>query len=317
MTTRLPILLSFYGLSNGKHTLLFGQLTYTRLSDLTFKEFNRRKTFRTLVSLYRTRPYASENIVLVLHDREVKLSTNMHGAFYEKIEDDLSGQKLLKVVLSGGQEVKLLDDLYPHQIHKVESDTIVVSDIDDTLMHSFIYRRVLKFRTLMFTTVEKRRAVESMQSVIAGLVASDAEVFYLSNSEQNLHPIIYRFLLHNKFPAGPLFLKQLRKLKHVLLNIKFPPKNIHKSTTLEELFLLFPEKKFVLMGDNTQHDLSIYLSMVEKFGRSIKSIIIRRVVEKREDLELIQKSSAALQTNGIQLYYADQFRFPANDQPSS
>ena len=91
------------------------------------------------------------------------------------------------------------------------------------------------------------------------------------------------------------------------MNIKFPPKNIHKTSTLDELLSLFPEKKFVLMGDNTQHDLSIYLSAAEKFKESIRCIIIRRVVEKKADEILIEKAKDKLKANNIGFYYGDEF----------
>jgi phosphatidate phosphatase APP1 len=99
----------------------------------------------------------------------------------------------------------------------------------------------------------------------------------------------------------------MRRLLDVLLNIKFPLKNIHKQTTLEEMLSLFPDRKFILVGDNTQHDLSIYMAAAEKFPRSIKYIIIRKVVEQREDENLIKKYQEKLKRGGVMLYYADHF----------
>jgi phosphatidate phosphatase APP1 len=313
---KLPILLSFYALSNGRQTMIFGQLTYTRLKDVSFKDYNRRKTFRTLLSLYQTKPYSSQKIVLVFDDVQMEVTTNAHGAFYEKYAVDLTGRALQKVIVSTGQEVKVMDDLYQRFVHHIKRDLVVISDIDDTLMHSFISRRILKFRTLMFTAVEKRKAVTNMQALMNHFVDVGAEPFYLSNSEQNLHPLIYRFLNHNKFPQGPLFLKQMRKLKHVLFNLKFPPKNVHKTTILEELMDFLPDKKFVLMGDNTQYDLSIYLSMVQKFGHRINSIIIRKVVSRAEDRSIIENARELLKQHDIQLYYADEFPIPFMDKIS-
>jgi phosphatidate phosphatase APP1 len=77
--------------------------------------------------------------------------------------------------------------------------------------------------------------------------------------------------------------------------------------TLEELLTLFPEKKFILMGDNTQHDVSIYLSAAEKFSKSIQYIIIRKVREKKSEQTLIANARDLLRRNGIGFYYADEF----------
>ena len=91
------------------------------------------------------------------------------------------------------------------------------------------------------------------------------------------------------------------------MNVKMPPKDIHKITTLEEILNLFPDKKFILMGDNTQRDLSIYLSAAEKFHNSIRYIIIRKVITKKSDESLIQRSITQLKAKGVGLYYADEF----------
>jgi phosphatidate phosphatase APP1 len=304
---KFPILLSFYGLSNGSKTLLFGQLTYTPIRDLTFQDYSRRKTFRTLFRLYHTKPYSNQELILVFDTGEVKCSTNSYGAFYEKRDLHIPGAVLKKVLLPGGEEVKVVDGLYPQDVHHITSETIVVSDIDDTLLHSFIYRKLRKLRTMMFTTMENRKAVENMQALIRSFTEAGASPVYLSNSEQNLYPMIYRFLSHNKFPKGPLFLKQLRSLWDVIWNIKFPLKNIHKTNTLEDLINLFPDRKFVLMGDNTQHDLQIYLSLAEKYSGTIRCIIIRKVIDKAADKAMIEDSTKKLKTSGVVLYYADHF----------
>lgn len=307
MAAKLPILLSFYSLSNGKVTLSYGQVTYTGIHDLSFMEYSRRKTFRTLMKLYRTRPYSQQQIVLIFTNGKVEAETNRHGAFYVKSAKGKIQGKLEKVLIKTGEEVRLVDGLYNTNIHHVEGETIVISDIDDTLVHSFIKNKLRKFRTLMFTTMEKRKAVANMQELIKGFTARGAVPMYLSNSEQNLYPLIYRFLKHNDFPPGPLFLKQMRKLWDVVMNVKFPPKNIHKTITMEEILSLFPGKKFILMGDNTQQDVSIYLSAAEKFSDSIRCIIIRRVIDKKSDEVLIAKAQGYLKANGIRFYYADEF----------
>lgn len=307
MPVKLPILLSYYALSNGTTTLCFGQVTYTRINDLSFTDYSRRKTFRTLLKLYRTKAYSNEEVALLFTKGKVEVETNRHGAFYVKVKkEDVQG-RIQKVLVKSGEEVRMMDGLYQPGIHYIESDTIVVSDIDDTLLHSFISDKIQKLRTLMFTAMEKRKAVGKMQGLMKSFTDKGATPVYLSNSEQNLYPLIYRFLIHNGFPQGPLFLKQMRKLWDVVMNVKIPPKNIHKITTLEEIIGLFPEKKFILMGDNTQQDLPIYLSVAEKFRSSIKWIIIRKVIKKKSDETLIEKAREKLKGSGIGLYYADEF----------
>jgi len=307
VSIKIPILLSYYALSNGRTILLFGQITYTRIRDLSFIEYGRRKTFRTLLKLYRTKAYANQSIAIHFTRGSVRAETNRHGAFYLQIPRQKVQGVLEKITLVSGADVRLIEGLYARTIHHIEGNTLIVSDIDDTLLHSFVHDRLLKFSTLAFTTVEKRKAVTDMQDILRKFTGRGAIPVYLSNSEQNLYPLIYRFLRHNGFPDGPLFLRQLRKLWDLVMNVKIPPKNTHKVNTLEELIKLFPEKQFVLMGDNTQQDLPIYLSAAEKFGSQIRYIIIRKVVEKKGDKVLIERARAILEKNGTVFYFADEF----------
>jgi phosphatidate phosphatase APP1 len=303
--SKAPILLSFYALTNGSSTLLFGQLTYTRLRDLSFKDYNSRKTFQTLFSLYQTKPYSNQAIILVFDSVQLETKTDAYGSFYFSTSSLSKEAVLRNVIMSSGEEVSTITGLYSKTIHFVNSDVIVVSDIDDTLMHSFIFRRLRKLRTLMFTAVENRKAVKVNQALLQRFVSEGAISFYLSNSEQNLYPLIYRFLLLNNFPPGPLFLKKIRSLWDVVRNVKFPLRDIHKRQTLDDVLRMFPDKKIVLLGDNTQQDLLIYLEASEKFPENIRYIIIRKVIEKKTDVELIRKYNDILRKNGIVLHYAE------------
>src|SRR5690606_23716448 len=117
---KMPLLLSFYALSNGSTTLILGQVTYSAFSDLSFTEYSRRKTFRTLLKLYRTRAYANHKITLVFTKGQVEAETNRHGAFYLKAaKADVQGG-LVKILVKTGDEVKLVDGLYARSIHYIE-----------------------------------------------------------------------------------------------------------------------------------------------------------------------------------------------------
>ncbi len=306
MPRNVPILLSFSAISNGQETLIHGQLTYTKINDLSFIDFGRRRTFRTLFALYRTRAYARKAAVLVFDLDNVPIHTDAHGSFYVKAPTGHSA-RLQGVKLPAGGEVKMVEGLYRREVQRVDADRIVVSDIDDTLIHSFINKKLRMFRTLMFTSMEKRRAVNAMFELISFFSRRGAASFYLSNSEQNLYPFIYRFLAHNNFPEGPIFLKKLRGLWEVVTNSKKPVRHLHKEGMLEEVITFFPDKEFVLMGDNTQHDLLIYLMAAEKFPGRVRQIIIRKVIYKKDDERILTLFQKRLKGSGTEIYYSKAF----------
>jgi phosphatidate phosphatase APP1 len=211
------------------------------------------------------------------------------------------------IILHNGVRARILDDLYTRKIHFVTGPTIVVSDIDDTLLHSNVSNKLLKFRTLMFTSVENRKAVVSMKNLIQELHRGGAETCYVSNSEQNLYPLIYRFLLHNGFPPGPLFLKQMRKVRDLFRSSSLEEREIHKTKILHEILQIFPEKRFFLLGDNTQSDLKIYLKIAGEYPKNISYIIIRKVLGKSHSEPYLKETAEKLKSSGIGFHYADSF----------
>jgi phosphatidate phosphatase APP1 len=210
-------------------------------------------------------------------------------------------------ILSSGEQVLLTEDLYPNTIHAVDSHTIVISDLDDTLIHSFIRNKLVQIKTLLFTTVEKRKAVKDMAHLIKRFALAGADAFYLSNSEQNLYPMLFRFLTINRFPPGPLFLRQYIHVRDMVTRRILGKKHSHKMDMLGKLMELFPNKKFILIGDNTQKDLSIYLRLADMFPERIRYIIIRKVREREQDIPILQAARERLKTFNIPLHYESNY----------
>lgn len=302
-----PVLLNFSGLSNGSVNLFTGQVSLTLMNDLTFQQYSRRKTFWTLVGLYRSRALIHQPLELIFDEGTVQVKTDATGSFWFTTASNGKRWVLQEAVLPGNKSVLLPEGLYPLATQEVTSPAIVISDIDDTILKSNIRSRLRQFRTLMFTTMEKRKAVQDMHDLIRRLSSIGATPFYLSNSEQNLYPLIYRFLTHNDFPPGPLFLKQWRTVRDFFIRHRVASRQAHKLGTLENLMALFPEKKYILVGDNTQHDLSIYLQTAEKFPDKIKYVIIRKVYDKGRDVALVRAAEEKLHQLNIGFHYADTF----------
>jgi phosphatidate phosphatase APP1 len=304
MRMRKPILLSFYGLSNGTSNVFFGKLAYSSVGDLSFKDYSWRKNFKTIIGLYRTRAISNQSFEMCFDHGVISGKTDKSGSFWCEVELNEKQTKLLEItLLETGEKVLLTEDLYPNKIHSVDSHTIVISDLDDTLIHSFIRNKLVQIRTLLFTSVEKRKAVHDMAHLIKRFALAGADAFYLSNSEQNLYPMLFRFLTINQFPPGPLFLKQYIHVRDMVTRRLLGKGHSHKMTTLGKLMELFPNKKYILIGDNTQKDLSIYLKLADMFPDRIRYIIIRKVAEREEDIVLVREARERLQQFNIPLHY--------------
>jgi phosphatidate phosphatase APP1 len=302
--SRNPILLSFYGLTNGTNNVFFGKLAYSPVKDLSFKDYSWFTNFKTIVGLYRTRAIANQEFQMVFDNGTINGTTDASGSFWCEADLNEKQTKLLEVSLTKtGEKVLLTEDLYPNRIHPIDSHTIVISDLDDTLIHSFIKNKTRQIRTLLFTSVEKRKAVQDMANLIKRFALAGTASFYLSNSEQNLYPMLYRFLTINKFPPGPMFLKQYIRMRDMVVRRLLGRKHSHKMNTLGKIMELFPNKKYILLGDNTQKDLSIYLKLVDMFPDRIRYIIIRKVRERERDAQVIAAAKEKLDKYKIGLHY--------------
>ena len=85
-TARVPILLNYYALANQGQALIFGQVVTRRISDLSFTSFSRRTTFRTLLSLYRSRALSDIKLTLHYGVSDLEVETDGTGFFMTRHE---------------------------------------------------------------------------------------------------------------------------------------------------------------------------------------------------------------------------------------
>ena len=85
----------------------------------------------------------------------------------------------------------------------------VVSDIDDTVIHTGLTRLVDALRTTLLIPEHARTEVAGAAELYRALVAGTAggtHVFYVSTGAWNLFPVVERFLSRKGFPEGPLLM---------------------------------------------------------------------------------------------------------------
>lgn len=256
--------------------------------------------------MYRSRALANQTVTLHYSSFGLEVVTDNTGFFL--IHREVTAEDVpLQHATVNKEAVRLLEGLYERGMHHITTPDIVISDIDDTILHSHISRKIQKVRTLMFTPVERRRTVEPVKALIDRIVTQGAMAFYLSNSEQNLYPLIYRFLVLNSFPVGPIFLKQMRRISDLIRYRKLPTPEVHKMKMLNIVLPMFTEKNFVLIGDNTQYDLSIYLTAAKNYPDNIKAIYIRRVIPLPVEVTKIAERKTSRAARNIEFHYGDEF----------
>lgn len=159
----------------------------------------------------------------------------------------------------------------------------VISDIDDTILHTGLVS-VLKWRVLintLLTSAGKRIPLEGAPEFYhllhQGKKGNEANpIFYVSHSPWNLYRYLEYFLKKNNFPKGPIVLRNFPSLFSRKIKGGMP----QKQKEILNLLRTYPNLKFILIGDNGEHDPIIYLEIAKMFPERILAIYLRRVNHK-------------------------------------
>jgi phosphatidate phosphatase APP1 len=161
----------------------------------------------------------------------------------------------------------------------------VISDIDDTILHtgvtSFLKWRLLKnsLLTNAYSRIPLKGAPGFYQKLHLGRSGENKNpIFYLSNSPWNLYQYLKLFLDYNKFPKGPILLRNFRGP----FDRSLKPEKPHKQKEILNILKTYPDLNFILMGDSGEHDASIYTDIAVQYPDRILAIYLLSVSHKRQ-----------------------------------
>ncbi|MGN6406449.1 App1 family protein [Sinomonas sp.] len=151
----------------------------------------------------------------------------------------------------------------------------IVSDIDDTVMVTALPRPFLALWNTFVLSERARTPTPGMSVLLDRLAARHpaAPVVYLSTGPWNAAPTLSRFLGRNLYPAGPLLLTDWG----MTADSWFRSGREHKARNLARLAAEFPDLKWLLVGDNGQHDESIYAEFARRHPESVAAVAIREL----------------------------------------
>ena len=163
----------------------------------------------------------------------------------------------------------------------------VVSDIDDTIKES---GTLAGARTLLANTfVKPSRAVGGMAALYGALDARlGAPAWaYLSASPFQLQPMLRAFLDAERFPGGPLLLRNLTltDIDDLVDFVRGGGTEAYKTAQIDKIHAWFPGKRYLLVGDSTQKDPEVYGAAATRFGDWVGCVWIR-LVEGGDNTEL-------------------------------
>ena len=151
----------------------------------------------------------------------------------------------------------------------------LVSDVDDTVMVTALPRPFLAAWN-SFVLDEHARVPTPGMAVLLSRIAAihhGMPVIYLSTGAWNVAPTLRRFLGRNLYPKGTLLLTDWGPTHDRM----FRSGRAHKETQLRRLAQEFPQIKWILVGDDGQHDESIYAEFEKEHPHNVKAVAIRQL----------------------------------------
>jgi phosphatidate phosphatase APP1 len=149
----------------------------------------------------------------------------------------------------------------------------LVSDIDDTVMVTMLPRALIAAWNTFVRHTSARRPVPGMAELYRQIVDEHphAPVFYLSTGAWNVAPTLRRFLAQHGLPNGPMLLTDWGPTNTGWFRSGIE----HKRTRLRDLMITYPDIRWVLVGDDGQHDPMIYDDVARMHPRKVAAIAIR------------------------------------------
>ncbi len=187
-----------------------------------------------------------------------------------------------------------------------QSDLIVVSDVDDTVMQTEATSLFKMVSNTILNNSYGRIGFPGVGAFYKSLLGDHGRIFYLTSSMWNVYDVIRVFLEVNKIPAGPLLMRDIGLTKTQFFK---GTHSAHKLCRVRELLALYPDKRFVLIGDTGQHDAPIYADVAEEAPEQIAAVYLR-------DLSVVSDVDVAaaverMEKVGVPVRVADETRLMA------
>jgi phosphatidate phosphatase APP1 len=151
----------------------------------------------------------------------------------------------------------------------------LVSDIDDTVISTSLPRPLIAAWNTFVRQETARHLVPGMAPMYRTLLAENpgAPIFYLSTGAWNTAPTLTRFLKRHGYPAGPMLMTDWGPTNTGW----FRSGQDHKTEALHRLAREFPKIRWLLVGDDGQHDPKIYGDFARDRPDVVEAIAIREL----------------------------------------
>ena len=242
---------------------------------------DRDRWWRNLVDTYRrfaSREVPGATVRLQLERQSHEVTTDQEGYYLiDSLPAPASGEYMESVPVKAshrGQCVSAIHRYICPQLDR-QGGVAMISDIDDTILHTTSTRLLTAARLTFLHSARTRKPLDGVAALYREFHHKGLRpIFYVSSSPWNLHDLLVDFMHLNDIPAGPI---QLRDWGVDADKLGASEGHGHKIDKIQALLDGYPNWQFVLVGDSGQEDGVIYSDIARANPGRIRAIYIRDV----------------------------------------
>lgn len=188
-----------------------------------------------------------------------------------------------------------------------EAEYGIISDIDDTVIHTGVPNRLKMARTVLLKNAYSRKPIGGVPQFYRALQLGMNEerlnpLFYVSSSPWNLYDHFQELFQIHEIPIGPITLRNWGIERDSMLAVKTRK---YKLAAIREILDRFPHLPFILIGDSGEEDPEVYMEVIRLYPGQIIIAYIRKVRNDPSRFEQIRQLAEEAQALGSTLLLVD------------
>ncbi|MBO1029815.1 DUF2183 domain-containing protein [Tessaracoccus sp. SD287] len=231
-------------------------------------DFMRRRGWRNFASI----PIGRATVKITIGEDTIDVQADRSGYIDVRVRNTSLGPGWHEVTLKT-EESRATQA--PVQVVGADQEFGLISDIDDTVISTSLPRILIAVWNSLMVTEQARQSVPGMARMYHQVLAEHpgAPTIYISTGAWNTYPFLRRFLKRHGYPQGTMLLTD------------WGPTNTgwfrsgpdHKRRSLHELARDLPHVKWLLVGDDGQHDPMLYREFADLQPDHVRAIAIRQL----------------------------------------
>lgn len=302
-----PILKLYRGYANEQELIVMGHVFKpTTKQDYDFQKKNF-KNATSVIRMFRIKTKANADVYLEHNGIRIHTKTLDDGYFkfcipldkevgYGWMDYNVSIFHKTEEIITKGSYIR------PH-----EGNFGFISDIDDTFLVSHTRNAFKKLYILLFRNVNDRKIFDDVVPHYQALSTAGRNnkeeqnaFFYVSSSEWNLYRFIVKFTEIHQLPRAVLLLKDIKTSLFDFFITGRGDHN-HKFEKIKHVLEFYPHLKYVLLGDDSQHDPFLYEDICKIFPVTVKAVYIRQTGENKKEKSIVALKN--LESLGVAVCY--------------